>query len=290
MAHSMKGVPVFLAIAFGFSWTVAGVGWFTNAVANPLFYFVMLTTFMLGPSIAALVCVWFYDKGRRGDALGFLNLPFNLWLIPALVLPIVATGLALAVTLGATEQTYKPLSVTVEEQLAAQGVEGLPMPLWLLLTIQIVFGVAFNWLWLLVSEELGWRGWLYDRWSRFGFWKCAGLTGLVWGAWHAPIIATGYNYPGMPFGGMALMVVFTLLVSPMIHLVRERGGNVAHAALFHGSLNAFAPASLLMSTNPDVPWNGILGLGGFIALALCVAGVWAYRRWRPLPGAQAVLS
>ena len=172
--------------------------------------------------------------------------------------------------------------------MAEQGVapEDLPMSLETLLLIQLAFnlpiGLAINAVFLL-SEELGWRGWLWDRWSGLGFWRNAALTGVVWGLWHAPIIALGHNYPGMPVTGILLMTGFTMLISPVLHLCRARGGTVFHASVFHGTINGLAGFSIILVSNPVWPWNGAVGIGGFAVLAISVAGTAFYLRLRPTP-------
>ena len=137
---------------------------------------------------------------------------------------------------------------------------------------------AFLNMFLTLSEELGWRGWLWDRWRGLGFWRCNLLIGLFWGLWHAPLIAQGYNYPELPVWGPVAMTALMLVISPLIGWVREAGGTVFHAGLFHGTLNAGAGLGLLALTGLEFPFKGTLGIGGFVAgLALCGV-VFAIRR------------
>ena len=108
----------------------------------------------------------------------------------------------------------------VREQMAAVGVpyEAQALPMSTILAIQAVpslllAGIA-NFLPAL-GEEWGWRGYLYPRLTeRFGRRKAALLGGLIWGLWHAPVIALGHNYgldyPGHPWAGIAAMCVFCI--------------------------------------------------------------------------------
>jgi hypothetical protein len=97
------------------------------------------------------------------------------------------------------------------------------------------------------------------------------MTGVVWGIWHAPLIAMGHNYPNEPIAGPLLMVVFCVLLTPVLHLVRERGGTVWHACLFHGTINAGATLGKICIVSPSWMGLGIVGLPGMILLALASA-------------------
>ena len=46
-----------------------------------------------------------------------------------------------------------------------------------------------------LGEEAGWRGYLLPKLLEFMKpWKAVLLTGVIWGLWHAPVIACGFNY------------------------------------------------------------------------------------------------
>lgn len=283
-------IVVFLAVAFGFSWLVALGIWRLELIdpqAPSPFAAAALFLFMWGPAVGALVCALMFDRGRRRLALG-IRLPFNTWLAIAWLAPALIAGASLAITLAFSGRTYQPLEVALEASLRTMGQDpaAIGMPLATLglvqLTISVLLGPVIN-LPLMLSEELGWRGWLWDRWSALGFWPNALLTGFVWGLWHAPVIALGHNYPGMPVAGPLLMIGWCVLLSPIMHLVRERGGSVFHAALFHGTINALGPLSVLLIADPSMPWRGLVGVGGGVALAASALIVFLIRgRLKPI--------
>lgn len=289
----MTPVRLFLLISFSFSWACFGVVYLmgglsgAGAMALPL-----VALGMFGPSIAALVCAYLCDKGHRAKALGlrvdkwkriFLWLPYA-WLLPCL-LAAAAAGLTLLVTGEPPADAAQRLAAAVE----ATG-QPLPMPAETLLLLQVgvglPVGILINTLYLTVSEELGWRGWLQPRLAHLGFWKMSGLIGVIWGIWHAPIILMGHNYPGLGWGGVAAMVAFCVLLTPYLALLRERHAGAWGPGAFHGSLNAVAGVTFLWLPAVAWPHMGLLGLEGF---ALMLAGwplIWLYRRARPISGEE----
>jgi hypothetical protein len=53
-------------------------------------------------------------------------------------------------------------------------------------------------------------------------------------------------------------------------LVRDRAGSVWAAGLLHGTINAVGGITLGVLSAPAFPWNGIVGIGGFVALVIGV--------------------
>ncbi|WP_297736389.1 CPBP family intramembrane glutamic endopeptidase [uncultured Maricaulis sp.] len=270
----MRALSVFLVIAFGFSWAVAYSIHATGGMGaqGPLGSLGLLSLMMMGPAVGALVCMVFFDKGRRLAAIGLAGFRFGLivrWTVIGWLLPILICALAIGATLALSGQAPGDPAAVIAAQLAASG-EDLPMDPSLLLVIQLAIGlpvgILFNTAFLLISEELGWRGWLQPRLAGLGFWPMCLVVGVLWGIWHAPIILMGYNYPELGWTGVAIMAAFTTLWTPYHAHLRERGGVIAAAGL-HGSLNAVAGVSLLFLSVPQWPWNGPLGVGGLLILA-----------------------
>lgn len=119
---------------------------------------------------------------------------------------------------------------------------------------------------------------MWEKTYKFGFWKACLFAGIIWGLWHAPLIAMGHNfgksYPGFPYTGIAAMSGFCLLTTPIISYVRLKNGSVWSASIFHGTLNTVAGIFILMISTKGLLWNGILGIGGFFSLVL--GCLWVY--------------
>ncbi len=280
----MRALPVFLVIGFGFSWAVAYAIHVTGGLGaqGALGSVGLLSLMMMGPALGALVCVAIFDKGRRLQSIGLAGFSFGriaLWTVAGWILPILICALAVGVTLALSGQSPGDPAAAIAAQLEASGQDVSVDPK-MLLTIQLAIGlpvgILLNTVFLTVSEELGWRGWLQPRLAGLGFWPMCVLIGVLWGLWHAPIILMGYNYPGLGWTGVAVMTVFTTLWTPYHAHLRERGGVIAAAGL-HGSLNAVASVSMLFLSTPQWPWNGPLGVGGLLVLA-CGLPVLAWLR------------
>jgi membrane protease YdiL (CAAX protease family) len=279
---------VFLALTFAISWSVAIGGWALGAANSPLGAFGALFGMMTGPAIAAFVCAMAFEKGRRVEALGLRFKP-NWWWLIAYLIPLALCAASVAITLLLSDRTIGDLkaNLLLAAQQAGQDVSQIPenLPLVPIVLFQaLVLGALINAFLLTFTEELGWRGYLHSLWRPSGFWRSSLATGVIWGVWHAPAIYLfGHNYPTERVLGVGMFIVFCLLLSPVMALVRDRAGSVWAAGILHGTINAVAGLSILWLSSADFPWNGLLGIGGYIALALGVAIVFLMQRGAKAP-------
>lgn len=269
----MRSISLFIALSFGLSWAVAirihAMGGLD--AMSPAAAMVWLMVFMLGPAIAAICTALVFDRGRLADALGFAGFRWPRvlkWSLVGWALPILVTLAAIAASVLVGGQDLANPADAIAQQLEESGAD-VPLSaqqlFWIQLAVGLPIGLLFNTVFLLFSEELGWRGWLAGRLGGIGFWQSSLLIGLIWGVWHAPIILMGHNYGDLGFVGVVAMIGLTTAVSPYLGLVRERGGVIAAAAM-HGSINAVGGIGALLLPNAAWPWNGLLGLGGLIVL------------------------
>lgn len=113
-----------------------------------------------------------------------------------------------------------------------------------------------------LGEELGWRGYLlYGLRNSCGSVKAVLFTGIIWGFWHAPMIAMGHNYgtdyPGYPFIGILLMVVFCVSIGIVESYLTLRTDSVLPAAICHSAVNGLAAVGLLFINT--VEYRELLG-------------------------------
>lgn len=272
MSTAMKSA-IFLAIAFAVTAAIAIGGWFAGLHETPATAVPIIALSMIGPAVAALICAMAFEKGRRVAALGLTFKP-NLWWLLAWLIPIVIAAGSIVFSVLLSDNSYIDVGLASRQAAEAQGQDISQVPPFLMSTgfilgMAVILGALINTPILTFSEELGWRGYLHDLWRPFGFWRASLGTGLFWGLWHAPaILLYGHNYPDNRVLGVGLFTVFCLLLSPIMTLVRDRAGSVWAAGIFHGTFNAVGGLTIAMLTQPTFPWNGIVGAGGFIALAL----------------------
>lgn len=133
-----------------------------------------------------------------------------------------------------------------------------------------------------LGEELAWRGWLLPKLTeQFGQLRAVLLTSLIWGLWHAPVVAMGYNYgEGHPLANVAAMVLFCLVLGVIQGFLFWRTDSIWGPVLFHAAVNGidlWKPSDLFMNgpSNLFVGPNlvGIVGGVGFVLLA-----VWCLRQ------------
>ncbi|MDE7132458.1 MAG: CPBP family intramembrane metalloprotease [Lachnospiraceae bacterium] len=101
-----------------------------------------------------------------------------------------------------------------------------------------------------LGEELGWRGYLlYGLRDSCGSMKAVLFTGVIWGIWHAPMIAMGHNYgtdyPGYPYLGILMMIVFCIFVGVIEGYVTLRTDSALPAAICHSAINGLGSIGIL---------------------------------------------
>ncbi|WP_254769127.1 CPBP family intramembrane glutamic endopeptidase [Salinilacihabitans rarus] len=280
-----RKVGLFLALAFGISWTSA-VGLYLSgtALASIRGTVLVVLAFMWAPAIAAIVVQRGYGDGGSvragcGLARGRLRWVALAWVAPVGLLA-ATIGVGLAVPGVSLTTDYAGFLVDlglppeqIEESMAL--LDSLPVPPVVLFVAQgLVAGLTINAL-AALGEELGWRGLLLTELAPLGFWRLSGLTGLVWGIWHAPIILQGHNFPEAPVAGVVAMTVWTVAASPVFTYLTVRARSVLAATFFHGTFNAVGWFSLLYLAGAGsllVAPVGAAGVGAAVlATAVCVA-------------------
>ncbi len=127
------------------------------------------------------------------------------------------------------------------------------------------------------GKELAWRGYLLPRLNKkFSTQTAVIIVGIIWGLWHSPIIAMGYNYgTENPILGIISMIIFCIVIGTIASFLFYKTKSIWCPVLFHSALNGidlYKPSMLFMSKpsnvfiGPDV--LGIVGGIGFIITAI----------------------
>jgi membrane protease YdiL (CAAX protease family) len=283
-----KKALVFLALAYALAWSL-GLGFFAlgGRVDSGAFVAIALL-YMFAPAAAAVITEKLIWKEPWRD-LG-LRVPRLPWLLIAVLLPVFLVVVALALSLalpGVSLMTgLDALVGALAKKLPAQQITDLhgqleqtflakPGVLLLVSFMQVLIaGPSINAV-AALGEELGWRGLLLRELEPLGFWRSSLVIGFFWGLWHLPLIAAGYNYPGHSVAGPIMMIVLTILLSPLIGYVRLRAQSVFAAAVFHGTFNAAATLVIFIKGG-NAFTVGITGAAGLITLLLADAALWLY--------------
>ncbi len=75
-----------------------------------------------------------------------------------------------------------------------------------------------------------------------------------------------------------MMIIFTLLLSPIISYVRLKANSVIAAAIMHGSINGTLGLSIIVIKGGNDLTVGGTGLSGFIVLVITIIGLFVYDR------------
>ena len=129
-----------------------------------------------------------------------------------------------------------------------------------------------------LGEEIGWRGFLVPELSKVaGFTGVGLISGLMWAAYHFPVLLFGDYNKGAP--AWYSLICFTLMVvadSFILAWLTLRSKSLWPAALFHGSHNLFIQSIFTPLTRDTGSTNYIIdefgvglvvtvGIGAFLA-------------------------
>lgn len=128
----------------------------------------------------------------------------------------------------------------------------------------ILSGFTVNLLFAL-GEEYGWRGYLRRNIKQAFLFKYT-LIGVLWGAWHTPLVLQGYNYGNDDaIAGACVMIIFTIGMSYVFGVLLDRYDNVLYAGALHGMFNGFAGIFPLLLGG----YNPLIGGPVGIVSAIC---------------------
>jgi len=278
-----RGVGAFLALAYGLAWTLEGVALargvrFTSLTLGTT---ALLAAVMLTPAIAAFIVRRFITREGFATA-GLRRGPWRPYVAVWIGVPLVVVGiyaLTILVGLGRFDPTLAPLFARIHEAAQGRTIPHLPPPPVLAAAIfaqSLTFGVLITSVFTF-GEEFGWTGYLLVRLLPLGRWRAALIYGAIWGLWHAPIIAGGYNYPGHPVLGVVMMCVLTTTFALTQTALRLRYDSVLLTSFFHASNNTQALGVIPMFVIGVAPTlGGVTGIVGIVTFA--ALGAWVLAR------------
>jgi len=234
------------------------------------------------PGVAGLATQLWFRRTLRGLGWGWGRTRYQLaaWALP-LGYAAVAYGVVWATGLG---RFWDPAYAErlVDGLGDRYGLAGLSEPgaigvyLLLVATQGVLLGCVSA-----LGEETGWRGFLVPRLAELGgFTRASVLSGLIWAAWHWPLILLA-DYRG-PSGAVSV-VTFTVMVVAVsfpFAWLRLASGSLWTATLLHASHNAFIQGFFDRVTGDTGPTAWLIGEFGVAVPVVTVAVAWWFWRRR----------
>jgi membrane protease YdiL (CAAX protease family) len=288
MSEKFKRIGLFTGITYGLSWAIIALmvaygGAWSQPVAT-----IVVTTLMFMPMVSAILVQKVIYKEPLLKPLG-VSFRLNRWWLMAWLLPPAIALVTIGVSLLLPGVSYSPemagfferfegiippeLVEQMREQLAAFPVHVF----WIALGQGLLAGVTINAV-AGFGEELGWRGFLFSELGHMDLWKSSAIIGLIWGIWHFPLILLGQNYPQHPVAGVFMMILFSVLLSPIFGYVRLKSKSVIAAAVAHGSLNGTAGLAIMVVEGGSDLIVGVTGAAGLIVLMVVDVCIFVFDR------------
>lgn len=300
----LRRIGIFLLFAFGIAWAIAlwikltggliGSPELLQGTGITLAFVLLAVGYMFAPALAHLLTRWTTREGWRDLN---LNLHFGqgwrywlvAWLLP-LLLCLVGAAVYFAFFPGDFDPAFSALTqqLALVEQQQGQDV-GLNAEIFLLIIVgsAVLISPLVNSLFTF-GEEFGWRAYLQQKLMPLGFRRAMILMGIIWGLWHAPIIAMGHNYGldywGAPWSGILAMTWFTFSLGTILGWLTLRAKSVWPAVIGHAAINGIAGLPVYFLQIQSTP-NLLIGplmvgvLGGLPATLVAL-----YLLWKEKPG------
>ena len=220
---------------------------------------------MWAPGVAAILTRLITQRNLRGmgwtpRTLRLLGLAYILPLLYAAPVYLVAWGMGLG--------AFDPTQWVVEPGLTP--VTGFLM----IATLGALMGLVSA-----TGEEIGWRGLLVPELAKItSFRNTALISGLIWAAWHMPLMITaGYRGEGTPL--LYSLACFTLMIVALSFImawITLKSGSFWPAALLHSTHNLFVQAVFDTATieGPATNWlTGEFGAGLAVTVAIAAFAI-----------------
>jgi membrane protease YdiL (CAAX protease family) len=285
-----RRIIIFIALAFGIAWLCALAVYLTGGIVDSpelipdsgitLSAVLLAGGYMWAPAWAHVLTRLVTREGWKDAYMRRRQGGWPYW-IAAWFIPSAMTILGGALFFAVFPQYFDASLGPLREALVQAG-RAIPDALWPLVMVQTLSAVAaaplMNGLFAF-GEEFGWRAYLQPKLMPLGARRTILLAGLIWGVWHWPLIAMGYNYgpeyPGAPWLGMLMMVWVTIGLGTFLGWLTIRAGNVWPAVIGHAAINGIGSlAAVCLKGNPNLllgPYPlGIVGSAAWALLTLAL--------------------
>lgn len=276
-----KPIVKFILLTFLLGWGIEIVASVLARNGAAMAYQILLMILMYVPFIAAVLShASIKTMGWKPQIRKNIRYILLAWFAPT-ILTAIGAALYFLVFPKYIDFNGASLGAEVLRQLESQGIS---YPTYILICVagSLTYAPFLN-MFLALGEEVGWRGFLYPQLKdKFGRKRGLLLGGIIWGAWHWPLIwLVGYeygtDYAGFPVAGMLCFCIFTIVIGILCDWLYVRSGSIWLPSLMHGAINAAgtiplavcspgAAATRLLGPAP----NGIIAGVPFLILALLI--------------------
>ena len=285
----LRRMGIFLGITFGVAWLGYFTAWGCGESYGSTNFDIVMVIGSLAPFGAMLFC-------NKGEGVGFDpeswgisphfrgNVPTYLL---AYALPTLLAALGGLLFFAAFPGKYDQTSQTYIDAFMQAGLtrEQAASAISSMLGMGVLMGPFANIL-LAAAELTGFLGWLLPRALKLFGGNAALKASLavsgVWAVWHAPLYFDGYfygkGYPGAPFTGLLLGMVFYTLLGFLLCYMALHTGSVLPGCLTRSGVTAMAAAGVYFCKGESllIVGPGLYGVFGCMALLL-FCGLYALR-------------
>lgn len=275
----MQRLLLFLGITFILTWSLE-FGLMAAGGLSTSYAIMALSLVMLIPAISVIITrlitrEGFKDLGLKPHFKGNIHYYLMAWFGPSLL--ILLGGVIYFLIFPSN---FDPTLSHMVDIFQANGGDLQGSGFTTYIVLQFAIGIMLAPLLNIVTtsgEEMGWRGYLLPKLQEYVALPNAVLiSGVIWGIWHAPIIALGHNYglgyAFFPWGGILAMIVFCVFVGSFFSFLAVRTKSFLPAAIAHGSLNGFAAISLIFTKGTTSPFIGPLPVGIIGGIGFIIVG------------------
>jgi hypothetical protein len=279
-----KGILAFLGITFGITYLMEGIlilAGFRITQIPPIIAQYTLLVAMWVPALATYLTTKFITKEKLSATWLTFGPSWKPYLATALLVPflfVITYGITWALGLGSPDWQLNDFFALISE--TGVDMSTAPSPTFVLVALSVtsLFIAPFINSLFAFGEEWGWRGFLLPRLMPLGKLKAYLILGVIWGLWHAPMIAIGFNYPGQPIAGIFMMIGLTTALGIFINELTLRYKSAILAGWAHGVFNSQAygiwRVILFPMVNPLI--GGISGLMGILLMTIFGLGTIQY--------------
>ena len=178
---------------------------------------------ILGPGIASFLLILFSRKGKISD-LNFKKI--NKSVIYIIVVIILYNLIILFVQIGLKNIEYSPKIENYE--LFGKTLTFTPF---------VLFSSFLTILYAGFGEEIGWRGYMFNKLKHLSFIEMTFLLNIVWALWHLPMFVLGGMGHGDKLISFGLFTIMCVEYGILLNYIRIKTNSVFGAILLHPFAN-----------------------------------------------------